>query len=328
MYTNHKSLQYILDQRELNVRPRRLFNDYDCKIQYHLVKANVAADALSRKERAKPLRVGALVMTINSNLPPQIHEAQVAALKKENVKNEKLHGTDTDFETCLDRTLCIRSRNWHRHLYPQVLDVFKDEGRLSEAIRFTGTTIHTSLEMQKYSHGFYHKRAKDNKILLHDLGNHDHQKNYAGVRHKLLEFQVGGISVEKSDTARTITTRFELPDQLSRVHSTFHVSNLKKCLPDVTLGIPLDEIQIDDKLYFFEEPMEIMDCEVKRLKQSRIHYVKVRWNSRRGPELTREREYRFQKKYPHLIANLHHCQMPQLELRDEAHLTGKGFHTP
>ncbi|GJR05031.1 putative reverse transcriptase domain-containing protein [Tanacetum coccineum] len=103
---------YILDQRELNVRPRRLFNDYDCKIRYHLVKANVAADALSRKERAKPLRVGTLVMTINSNLPPQSHEAQVEALKNENIKDENLHGTDKDFETRLDRTLCVRSRNW------------------------------------------------------------------------------------------------------------------------------------------------------------------------------------------------------------------------
>ncbi|GJX16436.1 hypothetical protein Tco_0217268 [Tanacetum coccineum] len=103
--------------------------------------------------------------------------------------------------------------------------------------------------------------------------------------------------------ARTVAIRLELLDQLSRVHSTFHVSNLKKCLPDETLGIPLDEIQIDDKLHFVEEPVEIMDREVKRLKQIRIHYVKVRWNSRRGPELTWEREDRFQKKYPHLIAN-------------------------
>ncbi|GKC43228.1 hypothetical protein Tco_1060950 [Tanacetum coccineum] len=87
----------------------------------------------------------------------------------------------------------------HRHLYPQVLDVFKDEGRLSEAIWFTSTTRNTPLEMGKYSHGFYHKPAKDNKLLLYDLGNRDHQKNYAGVRQKLLKFQVGGISVERSD---------------------------------------------------------------------------------------------------------------------------------
>ncbi|GKC84378.1 hypothetical protein Tco_1140095 [Tanacetum coccineum] len=85
----------------------------------------------------------------------------------------------------------------------------------------------------------------------------------------------------------------QLSEQLSRVHSTFHVSNLKKCLSDETLVIPLDEIQIDDKLHFVEEPVEIMDREVKRLKQSRIPIVKVRLNSRRGPEFTWEREDQF-----------------------------------
>ncbi|GJY74687.1 hypothetical protein Tco_0479118 [Tanacetum coccineum] len=84
----------------------------------------------------------------------------------------------------------------------------------------------------------------------------------------------------------TLAYRLELPEQLIRVYSTFHVSNLKKCLVDEPLAIPLDEIQIDDKLNFIEEPVEIMDREVKRLNQSRIPIVKVRWNSRRGPEFT------------------------------------------
>ncbi|GJZ53808.1 putative reverse transcriptase domain-containing protein [Tanacetum coccineum] len=103
------------------------------------------------------------------------------------------------------------------------------------------------------------------------------------------------------DKVGTVAYRLELPEQLSRVHSTFHVSNLKKCMVDEPLAIPLDEIQIDDKLHFIEEPVEIMDREVKRLKQSRIPIVKVRWNSRRGPEFTWEREDQMQKKYPHLF---------------------------
>nr|GEZ82548.1 putative reverse transcriptase domain-containing protein [Tanacetum cinerariifolium] len=94
---------------------------------------------------------------------------------------------------------------------------------------------------------------------------------------------------------RTIAYRLELPKQLSRVQSTFHVSNLKKCLADEPLAIPLDEIQVDDKMHFIEELVEIMDHEVKRLKQSRIPVVKVRWNSRRGPEFTSEREDQMQK---------------------------------
>ncbi|GJW62369.1 putative reverse transcriptase domain-containing protein [Tanacetum coccineum] len=101
----------------------------------------------------------------------------------------------------------------------------------------------------------------------------------------------------------TVAYRLELPEQLSRVHSTFHVSNFKKCMADKPLAIPLDEIQIDDKLHFIEEPVEIMDREVKRLKQSRILIVKVCWNSRRGLEFTWEREDQIQKKYPHLFPN-------------------------
>ncbi|GJT20751.1 hypothetical protein Tco_0890688 [Tanacetum coccineum] len=101
----------------------------------------------------------------------------------------------------------------------------------------------------------------------------------------------------------TLAYRMKLPEQLSRVHSTFHVSNLKKCFVDEPLAILLDEIQIDDKLNFIEEPVEIMDREVKRLNQSRIPIMKVRWNSRRGPEFTWEREDQMKKKYPYIIVN-------------------------
>ncbi|GJW19625.1 putative reverse transcriptase domain-containing protein [Tanacetum coccineum] len=93
----------------------------------------------------------------------------------------------------------------------------------------------------------------------------------------------------------------DLPEKLRGIHNTFHVSNLKKCLADENLVIPLEEIQLDDKLHFIEEPVEIMDCKVKRLKKSHIHILKVRWNSRRGPEFTWEREDFFMRKYPHLF---------------------------
>ncbi|GJV16730.1 putative reverse transcriptase domain-containing protein [Tanacetum coccineum] len=98
-----------------------------------------------------------------------------------------------------------------------------------------------------------------------------------------------------------VAYRLELPHLLSRVHSTFHVSNLKKCLSDEPLAIPLEELHIDDKLHFVEELVEIMNHEVKQLRQSRIPIIKVRWNSRRGHEFTWEREDQFQKKYPHLF---------------------------
>nr|GFB90207.1 putative reverse transcriptase domain-containing protein [Tanacetum cinerariifolium]GFB97230.1 putative reverse transcriptase domain-containing protein [Tanacetum cinerariifolium] len=90
---------------------------------------------------------------------------------------------------------------------------------------------------------------------------------------------------------------------LSRVHSTFHVSNLKKCLSDEPLAIPLDELHIDDKLCYVEEPVEIMDREIKWLGKSRIPIIKVRWNFKRGPEFTWEREDQFKQKYSHLFTN-------------------------
>nr|GEU46909.1 putative reverse transcriptase domain-containing protein [Tanacetum cinerariifolium] len=99
----------------------------------------------------------------------------------------------------------------------------------------------------------------------------------------------------------SVAYRLELPEQLSRVHSTFHVSNLKKCLSDEPLAISLDEVHIDEKFRFVEEPVEVMDHEVKQLKQSCIPIIKVRWNSRRGPEFTWEREDQFRKKYPQLF---------------------------
>ena len=83
----------------------------------------------------------------------------------------------------------------------------------------------------------------------------------------------------------------------------FHVSNLKRCLADETLIIPLEEIQIDEQLHFIEEPVEIMEREVKKLKRSLIPIVKVRWNSKRGPEFTWEREDNMKTKYPHLFEN-------------------------
>ncbi|GKA22326.1 putative ribonuclease H-like domain-containing protein [Tanacetum coccineum] len=141
---------------------------------------------------------------------------------------------------------------------------------------------------------------------------HDRQKSYADLKRKSMECQVGnGVMLKISPwkgvvrfgkrgklnpryvkpfkvlaKVKAVAYKLELPQELSRVHSTFHVSNLKKCYSDEPLAIPLDELHIDDKLHFVEEPIEIMDREVKRLKQSRIPIVKVWWNSRRGPEFT------------------------------------------
>ncbi|GJU55902.1 putative reverse transcriptase domain-containing protein [Tanacetum coccineum] len=98
-----------------------------------------------------------------------------------------------------------------------------------------------------------------------------------------------------------IAYRLRLPEELSGVHDTFHVSNLKKCLADASLHVPLNEIKVDKTLRFVEEPIEIMDRKIKSLKRSRISLVKVRWNSKCGTEFTWEREDYMKSKYPQLF---------------------------
>ncbi|GKB36360.1 putative reverse transcriptase domain-containing protein [Tanacetum coccineum] len=111
VFTDHKSLQYILNQKELNMRQRRwieLLSDHDCEIRYHTGKANVVADALSKNERIRPLRVRALVMTVHSNLPKQIFEAQKEAIKRKNVKAKNLERLIKQiFEFRPDGTRCF-----------------------------------------------------------------------------------------------------------------------------------------------------------------------------------------------------------------------------
>nr|GEW47490.1 putative reverse transcriptase domain-containing protein [Tanacetum cinerariifolium] len=155
----------------------------------------------------------------------------------------------------------------------------------------------------------------------------DRQKSYVDLKRKPMEFQVGDKVMLKVSPWKgvvrfgkrgklnpryvgpfrviarvgSVAYKLDLPEELSRVHNTFHLSNLKKCYANEPLAVPLDGLHFDDKLQFVEEPVEIMDREVKRLRTSRVPIVKVRWNSRRGPEFTWEREDQFKKKYPHLF---------------------------
>ncbi|GJT86364.1 putative reverse transcriptase domain-containing protein [Tanacetum coccineum] len=123
-----------------------------------------------------------------------------------------------------------------------------------------------------------------------------------GKRGKLNPRYIGPFKILKQ--IGPVAYKLKLPEKLKNVHNTFHVSNLKKCLSDESLVIPMKELRLDDKLNFVEEPVEIMDREVKQPKQSRIPIVKVRWNSKRGPEFTWEREDQIRAKYPHLFSNI------------------------
>ncbi|GKE22190.1 hypothetical protein Tco_1433702, partial [Tanacetum coccineum] len=167
----------------------------------------------------------------------------------------------------------------------------------------------------------------------------DRQKSYADVRRKPLEFQAGDRVMLKVSPWKgvvrfgkrgklnpryigpfkvlakvgTVAYRLELPQQLSRVHSTFHVSNLKKCLSDEPLAVPLDEIHIDDKLRFIEEPVEIMDRKVNRLKQSRIPIIKVQWNQREVMSSHGNVKINFERSIRNSSQKPHPRQVPHLE---------------
>nr|GFA04274.1 putative reverse transcriptase domain-containing protein [Tanacetum cinerariifolium] len=155
----------------------------------------------------------------------------------------------------------------------------------------------------------------------------DRKKSYADLKRKPMDFQVGDRVMLKVSPWKGVVRfgkrgklnpryvgpfnvlskvgdvayRIELPQQLSRVHNTFHVLNLKKCLSDDSLVIPLEELRVDDKLHFVEEPVEVMDREIKKFKRIYIPIIKVRWNSKRGLEFTWEREDQFKQKYPYLF---------------------------
>ncbi|GKC27195.1 putative reverse transcriptase domain-containing protein [Tanacetum coccineum] len=462
VFTDHKSLQQILDQKELNMRQHRwleLLSDYDYEIRYHPGKTNVVTDALSRKERNKPLRVRALVMTIGLNLPKQILDAQTEARKPENIKNEDVGGMLVEnskdpekfrmekSEPRADGTLCFNDRSWlpcyrdlrtvimhesHKSKYsihPGSDKMYQDMKKLywwpnmnadiatyvskcltcakvkEDHQRPSGLLVQPDITQWKWDnitmdfetdpmeklarmylkevvtrHGIpisiiydrdprfasnfwrslqkalgtnldmstvYHPQtdgqsertiqtlkdmlracaidfgkgwvkhlplAEDGEVqltgpeIVQEMTEkiiqikqrmqvaRDRQKSYADLKRKPMEFQVGDKVVLKVspwkgfvrfgkqgklnpryvgpfrvlEQVGSVAYKLELPQELNRVHNTFHVSNLKKCYADEPLAVPLDGLHFDDKLHFVEEPVEIMDREVKRLKRSRI----------------------------------------------------------
>ncbi|GKA24191.1 putative reverse transcriptase domain-containing protein [Tanacetum coccineum] len=240
-------------------------------------KANVVVDALSRKERSKPLRVRALVMTIGLNLPKQILSAQSEARKEENFINEDLHSMINKLEPRADGTLCLNNRSWIP-VYGDLRALIMHESHTSKYSIHPGSD---KIIKAAPFEALYGCKCRS-PICWAEVG----------------DSQLTGPEIIHETTEKIVQIK-------SRIQATHDLqkSYAAKCMSDEPLAIPLDEIQVDNKLHFIEEHVEIMGREVKRLKQSHIPIVQVRWNSRRGPEFTWEREDQMQMKYPHLFAN-------------------------
>nr|GEU31032.1 putative reverse transcriptase domain-containing protein [Tanacetum cinerariifolium] len=224
-------------------------------------KAYVVADVLRRKERDKPLRVRALVMTISLDLPKQILKARTEAIKPENLKSEDAMGTRLDMSTAYhpetdgqsERTI----KTLEDMLRASVIDFGNGWERHLPLVEFSyNNSYHASIKASPFK-ALYGQKCRSS-ICWAEVG----------------DAQLTGPELIHETTEKIVQIKLELSQQLSRVHNTFYVSNLKKCLSDEPLAISLDEVHIDDKLRFVEEPVEIMDCEIKRLKKSRIPIIK------------------------------------------------------
>nr|GEW31559.1 putative reverse transcriptase domain-containing protein [Tanacetum cinerariifolium] len=404
IYTDHKSLQHIFDQKELNMHQRRwieLFSNYECEIRYHLGKANVVADALSRKERVKPRRVP-LVGGVRTIIMDETHKTRYyvhpgadkmyhdiidmywwpemkrdiaiyvskcltcskvkaehqrpsGLLQQPAIPEWKWDKITMDFITKLSRTksghdmiwvivdrltksahfLAIRedySTETLARLYIDEIVARHGVATLEDMLRayvidFGGNwDVHLPLVELSY-HNSYHlsircapfealygrkcrspvmwaeieERSLIGPELIQETTDKVGDKVLLkvspwkgvmrfGKKGKLAPRYVGPFEI--IERIGPIAYRLRLPNELSEVHDTFHVSNLKKCLADANFHVPLDENKVDKTLYFVKKPIEIMDREVKNLKCSKIPIVKVRWSQKRCLEFTWEREDR------------------------------------
>nr|GEU38805.1 putative reverse transcriptase domain-containing protein [Tanacetum cinerariifolium] len=275
VFTDHKSLQYILNQKELNLRQRRwieLLSDYDCEIRYHPEKANVMADTLSRKQRIKPLHVRALMMTIHNDLPKRIREAQEGAMKKYVRKENLGRLIKSIFEFRPDGTHYFGHHwpNMKADIATYVIKCLTCAKVKAEHQKPSGLLQQHEIPVWKWEmitmdfvNGLPRTPSGDSQLtgpeLIRDttekivqiknrlLAAHSCQKSYAYKRLKPLEFKVGDMVL------------------------------LKKCLAKDDVVVSIDEIQLDDKLHRIEEPVEVVDRE--------------------------ECEDQIKKKYPHLFTS-------------------------
>nr|GEU33439.1 reverse transcriptase domain-containing protein [Tanacetum cinerariifolium] len=301
VHTDHSALKHLFKKQEAKPRLIRwmlLLQEFDIEIKDRKGTKNVVADHLSRIENEEISNDG----EVDDNFPGE-------TLMEINTRDEPWF---TDFANYLVVDIIPKGMTYQqmnkffcdlKHYFWEEPYLFKVCSDGSVVPRLCGLRLERVLIRPELVQETTKKISQIKDRLKAAC---DRQKIYANKRRKPLEFSVGDHVLLKlspwKGVARPVAYRFRLHEELNGVHDMFYVSNLKKYLADPTLQVPLDKIQVDAKLNFVEEPLEILERELKKLKRSRITFVKVWWNSKHGPEFTLEHEDQMKLKYPHMFS--------------------------